>query len=316
MTGPLAAFEPLHEPQTEAAADPLDRIAVRDYVREIEIGAFQPERGIRQRVRFNAVLEVAHHSAALDDDVDKVLSYDAIVDAIDAELAAERINLLETLAERIAARVLRHPLAVRLWLRIEKLDRIPGALGIEIVRRRVDPAAVVRPALGPGLPADEEEAPHPLVVFLPNATLRGAEPGPWLDVLAGQGKPVVIAVDLAPEPLPRTGVAPVDRRLRLLHIETNAWVLAARDPRCTVVASRTELEWSMRRGRISVWAPSKLVLDSPERPAAESAAGLAAWFAARFSAEALIVLGPEGELPPGARRAATPEELAAILSGS
>ena len=36
----------------------VDYILVRDYVREIEIGAFQSEYGIQQRVSFNVILEV------------------------------------------------------------------------------------------------------------------------------------------------------------------------------------------------------------------------------------------------------------------
>ena len=50
------------------------------------------------------------------------------------ELNVERLNLLETLAERIADRILIEPQAIRVFVRIEKLDRGPGALGVEIVR--------------------------------------------------------------------------------------------------------------------------------------------------------------------------------------
>ena len=78
---------------------PLDRISVRDYVRDIEIGAFRSERGVTQRIRFNVVLEIGHTAAAATDDVDRVVSYDMITDAIEAALVAERLNLLETLAE-------------------------------------------------------------------------------------------------------------------------------------------------------------------------------------------------------------------------
>ena len=66
------------------AGPPLDRISVRDYIRQVEIGAFRTERGVTQRIRFNVVLEVSHHTAAQDDDVDKVISYDTITEAIEA----------------------------------------------------------------------------------------------------------------------------------------------------------------------------------------------------------------------------------------
>lgn len=115
---------------------PLDRISLRDHIAEVEIGAFQKERGKTQRICFNIVVEVRPLDRRVDDDVDRILSYDKVSEAIAAELAAERLNLLETLAERIAERILLEPQAERVFVRIEKLDRGPGALGVEIVRAR------------------------------------------------------------------------------------------------------------------------------------------------------------------------------------
>ena len=52
--------------------------------------------------------------------------------------AAERLNLLETLAEKVAERLLAEPAAMRVFVRIEKLDVGPYALGVEIVRSRAE----------------------------------------------------------------------------------------------------------------------------------------------------------------------------------
>lgn len=279
-------------PEVRAAAtakrDPLDRIAVRDYTRDIEIGAFQAERGVTQRVRFNVVLEVARHAAAKTDDVDRVLSYDTITEAIEGELAQERVNLLETLAERIAERVLEPAEALRAFVRIEKLDRIPGTLGVEIVRSRT--ASTGDGGQGAAQAPDEEV--HPLVVFLPNAVLHGPGLKKWLDAVASHDLPAIICLEPLAEGAPETGVAPVDRRLGLLAIEQNAWVLASRDSRCVVVDSRTELDWAMKNGQLSVWAPSKIVLDAVNKPTADAGdpLGLAQWFAREFSADHISVL--------------------------
>ncbi|MEM7490755.1 MAG: dihydroneopterin aldolase, partial [Pseudomonadota bacterium] len=98
----LAFAAPLD--RAAASGGALDRISLRDHIREVEIGAFQLERGVTQRVRFDIVAEVTPDTeAVLGDDVDGILSYDTLIEAIDVELAAERLNLLETLAERIAA---------------------------------------------------------------------------------------------------------------------------------------------------------------------------------------------------------------------
>ena len=95
------------------AATSADRISVRGHIVDVEIGAFQQERGTTQRVRFDIVVEVESEQAPVEDDVDRILSYDKVTEAIYHELAAERLNLLETLADRIALRILLEPMAQR-----------------------------------------------------------------------------------------------------------------------------------------------------------------------------------------------------------
>lgn len=288
------AFE---SPEARAVAmakgDPLDRIAVRDYPKTVEIGAFQAERGVEQRIQFNVVLEVSRHEAAQTDDVDQVLSYDTIIEAIELQLSTERINLLETLAERIAERILLHRLAERVFVRIEKLDRIPGTLGVEIVRSSVRGADA----------AEDLSEVHPLVVFLPNCVMKSDARAVWLDAIAAHALPAIICVEPVDIARPETGTAMIDRRLGLLSIEQNAWVLASLDNRCVVVDSRTELDWAMKNGQLSVWAPSKVVLDAVEKPSAgaEEPLELAQWFAKEFSADHISVCGPYGTARSGAR---------------
>ena len=59
--------------RSEATAEgPLDRISLRDHIVEVEIGAFQQERGLTQRICFNVVVEVRPHDNDLGDDVDRI----------------------------------------------------------------------------------------------------------------------------------------------------------------------------------------------------------------------------------------------------
>ena len=270
-----------------------DAIAVRDHVREVEIGAFQQERGVAQRVRFSVVLDTDHTRASEDDDVDKVLSYDSIVEAIEAELDAERVNLLETLAERIAARCLSDVRVRRVHVRIEKLDRIPGALGVEIVRNAA--SAIGRGMRGAGRGGkDGKVSPH--VYLFTNTLLGTGHLGAWLDAITARPVPAIIALEpvpAGPPEAPPSAPAMVRRRIGLLSIEQNAWLLAASDDRCVVVSSRTELDHAAKEGRLSVWAPSKIVLDASNRPrsGAEDPVGLALWFAEEIGAEGLTVVG-------------------------
>lgn len=279
--------------RAEASApdtQPRDRISLRDHVIAVEIGAFQSERGTTQRVRFNVVVEVRPHGDDLGDDVDRILSYDKITDAIEAELSQERLNLLETLADRVAEHILTDPLAMRVFVRIEKLDRGPGALGVEIVRSRPNEGPrVVQSA------PDAETALHPRVVYLSNAAIASSDLSAWLDRLAAGPAPVVLCVGPADAPAPQSQAALAQRRIDLLAIEQNAWVLAGRDPRCIVTGTRTEIDWAMQHGQMVVWAPSKIVLDAVDGPSASprDALALVAWFADHLAASELVLIGTD-----------------------
>jgi 7,8-dihydroneopterin aldolase/epimerase/oxygenase len=288
----LAFAHPEERAAATAGTDPRDRISLRDHVVEAEIGAFQAERGTTQRLRFNVVVELRPHPAPLEDDVDRILSYDRLTEAVETELAAERLNLLETLAERVAERILAQPQAMRVFVRVEKLDRGPGSLGVEIVRARAH--APTRTTADDG----SDAALHPLVVYLSNAAIQAPDLSMRLDALERAGVPVILCVGPPGTEAPVSDAAPAQRRIDLLAIEQNAWVLAGRDRRCVVVQSRTEIDWAMRHGQMIVWAPSKLVLDAVDGPTASprDAVALALWLAETLAASRLLILG--GVVPP------------------
>ena len=289
----LAFAHPEERAAASASADPRDRISLRDHVVEADIGAFQKERGHRQRLMFNVVVEVRPAPRPLNDDVDRILSYDRIAESIASELAAERLNLLETLAERVAERILAEPQAMRAFVRVEKLDVGPYRLGVEIVRSRAEAAVKV-------VVDGAEAAIHPLVVYLDNAAIASADLPKRLDALQAQGLPVILTVGLPDVAQPATGQRPTQRRVDLLAMEQNAWVLAARDARCVVIETRTELDWAVKRGQMMVWAPSKMVLDAVDGPQSREPVVLALWLAEVMAAERLVVHGPVA-LPAGSR---------------
>lgn len=283
----LAFAHPSERAIATASDGPVDRISLRDHIVDVEIGAFQAERGSTQRICFNVVVEVQPIVGHIDDDVDRILSYDRVTEAIAAELGAERLNLLETLAERIAERILLEPQALRAFVRIEKLDRGPGALGVEIVRSKTDVDSTS--------PERSQERPHPRVVFLSNAAIASDHVAGWIDQLAAQTAPLILCVGLPDGPRPKVVHPLAQRRIDLLAIEQNGWVLAARDTRCKVVATRTELDWAMKNGQVCVWAPSKIVLDAVEGPdaAPSEAVDLTAWFAEEMEAIEVLLIGAD-----------------------
>ena len=264
-----------HPEERAKSLSPMrDRISVRDHIVSVEIGAFQSERDVTQRLAFNVVVEVADQSDT-DDDVDRILSYDTITEAIEYELAAERLNLLETLAERVADRILIEPLAERVFVRIEKLDRGPGKLGVEIVRGAEHQQVIVQDTV------------RPVVLYLTKGALSSDNLSGWLDQLAD--RPAILCVDA--EPAKGAVDNTKNDRITLLAVEQAAWLLSDRDPRCVVVGSRTELDWGLKHGQISVWAPSRIVIDTVENRPVVAPFDLAVWLAKELDAIEFISIG-------------------------
>ncbi|WP_133485911.1 dihydroneopterin aldolase [Aliiroseovarius marinus] len=287
MTEASLAFSDLEARARAMAGDaPADRISVRDHVVDVEIGAFQAERGVTQRLSFSVVVEVSDHGGADTDDVDDILSYDTITEAIMAELEAERLNLLETLAERIAQRLLLAPQPQRVFVRIEKLDRGPGKLGVEIVRDRNSGDAEV----------EAQDAPAPILLFLSSNALNDEGLLTFLDQFEEDGAPTILIVDAE---LPLVQDSWAARNIVLLQADQAAWQLATIDPRAVPVGTRTELDWGLKNGQLSVWAPSKMVLDAVDAPVAISLPDLTLWFAEQVQACQILWVGCDAPDTPG-----------------
>ncbi len=127
----------------EPAEPAPDLLFIHDLVLDCNIGVHADEKGQPQRVRFNIDLTVEPISgAARGDDHAQVVCYDAILDVVHHVSAGQHVNLVETMAERIAAGCLALRGALHARVRVEKLDRIQGAaLGVEISRGRARAAA-------------------------------------------------------------------------------------------------------------------------------------------------------------------------------
>lgn len=111
------------------------RVFIRDLVLTCRIGVHQHERLANQRVRINLDM-VVENPGAIDDDLDRVVCYGEIMTGIRHAVGAGHVNLVETLAERIAAMCLQDRRVLSACVRIEKLDVFAEAesVGVEIER--------------------------------------------------------------------------------------------------------------------------------------------------------------------------------------
>lgn len=123
-------------PARRPATTPM-RLFVRDLVLPCRIGVHQHERVADQRIRLNVELGV-DLPRPVGDDLDNTLCYGEIMTGIRHVVGGGHVNLIETLAERIAEMCLADPRVQAAKVRIEKLEVFPEAtsVGVEIERRR------------------------------------------------------------------------------------------------------------------------------------------------------------------------------------
>ena len=118
------------------AARAIRHVFVRDLLLDAHIGVYTHEHGRTQPIRVNVDLTVSE--AAHGDKHANVVCYEEVVNNIKALVASGHLNLVETLAERVAASCLQDDRVVVARVRIEKLAAIPeaGSVGVEIERAK------------------------------------------------------------------------------------------------------------------------------------------------------------------------------------
>lgn len=110
------------------------------FVRDLEIvailGVHEHEKAAPQNVLVNVDLTVGEAGIGLDDDLANVVCYEDVVNGIKEIASSGHVNLVETLAERIAQHCLADARVLAVRVRIEKPDVIPEAasVGVEIER--------------------------------------------------------------------------------------------------------------------------------------------------------------------------------------
>ena len=116
----------------------LRHVFVRDLEVMATLGIHEHERLTPQRIIVSIDLSVREGNGPVHDDISNVVSYEIVVKKVEAIVAEGHVNLVETLAELIAAACLRDKRVMAARVRIEKPEIIPNArsVGVEIERVR------------------------------------------------------------------------------------------------------------------------------------------------------------------------------------
>lgn len=111
------------------------KILVRDFVVPARIGIYPHEKTAPQRIRVSVEVTLRDPRVA-GDEIGDTISYEGIVAAIRA-LGERHFNLVEAIAEHLAAIALADSRAASALVRVEKLDVYgEGSVGTEIIRSR------------------------------------------------------------------------------------------------------------------------------------------------------------------------------------
>lgn len=134
MTGPDVKERSVSRATQPAAASECgDRIFVRDFVVDCNVGVYAEEKGVTQKVSFTVEAQLSPSVESKNDDIAEVPSYADIIDAITELASGPHIELVETFAERIAERCLSDRRIIAIRIALEKLERGPKR-GVEIIR--------------------------------------------------------------------------------------------------------------------------------------------------------------------------------------
>ena len=236
-----------------------DYILVRDYIREIDIGAFQSEYGVKQRVSFNVILEVNSNNYEMHDDVDRVLSYDNIIEVIEDEIGQKRVALLETLAEKIALSCLCLDSVVAVTVRLEKLDRGLGKLGVQISRTKVQSNGTktnMKP-LQKGNLIIKTKIPNTGLLYISNRMLLPENISNLKEFVSTSTLTWVICLSEIftefSQMNPKT-----DIEVLTMSIAQNAYVLNKKINNWKLARSKTEVAFLLKEGVNCIWCPSDL----------------------------------------------------------
>lgn len=118
-----------------------DRIALRGLHAHAYHGVYPFERERGQAFSVDAVLEVDTRAAAVGDDLDKTVNYADLAQRLHAVLTGEPVNLLETLAQRLADVCLADPLVDAVEITVHKPEAELGVPfdDVTVTIRRVRP---------------------------------------------------------------------------------------------------------------------------------------------------------------------------------
>ena len=280
-------------------------IFLKDLILDCAIGVYEHEKTKRQKVRFNVEVEVMGTSQPVADEIGQVLSYAKIADGIKELAAGPHINLVETLAERVAALCLADRRALRARVRVEKLEIEPdaAAVGVEITRSQPAdaPEAGARDPVVTALTFPPANRPKPILTVLKigGSLAKSSRLMGWQAAIAACPHRLVVVPGGGPfADQVRTLQShwrfdeSLAHHLAITAMEQYGRMLAGISTNLVPADSRTAIRRALAEGKVPVWMPCRMVIGRPEVPESweVTSDSLAAWLTNQLNARRLVLV--------------------------
>ena len=114
----------------------MDKVFISGLEVLCTIGAYDWEKAIKQKLIFDLEMDYDNRPAGETDDLARALDYSCVAARVMALVQESPVELVETMAERVAALILREFAVPRVRVRVTKPTAVAAArgVGVEIVR--------------------------------------------------------------------------------------------------------------------------------------------------------------------------------------
>ena len=114
----------------------VQKVFIKDLIINKIFGFYPGEKETPQKLKFNIKLELNNHTVFNDTNLKSIVDYDDIIKIIHSILD-QRINFLETLANKITKEIFKNTKIQAIEMKIEKLNILKkGSVGFELNIRR------------------------------------------------------------------------------------------------------------------------------------------------------------------------------------
>ena len=119
------------------APDAVRRVYIKDLTGTCQLGIHRHEKRSRQRVRINIELSVIDTGPPTGDHIHQVVCYEDIANDVRELLDGPHVNLVETLAEKIASLCFKDERVSAVKVRVDKLDVFEDAESVGVAIERI-----------------------------------------------------------------------------------------------------------------------------------------------------------------------------------